>query len=594
MPQLKSLCLLLTFVCVLPLTGQVANYTLTAAAGTVTVAPGVTIPALMFNGQVPGPTLDVTQGQTLRVRFINQLASPSSLHFHGINMPSGMDGVPGITRPAVAPGQEFIYEFVVPDSGTFWYHPHVEEQMTSGLYGMVRSAPSNPASDPVFDVDVPVILHDDTTQAGGFLGGMMGGSAVGLAGHFMNGATSAGQTPIVVTQGQRVRFRFLNAAARTHYVVALDGHSMDVTHTDGHRITTLTKQAIPIGAGERYDAIVTMNNPGKWSLAASNITNRLTTLVRGVVAYSGSNAAIPSASLVPTNLSSGALLAYSQLSAFAPTTAITTTPTRTYGVTVASSMGMGGGMGGGMSFTINGQAWPNVTPFVLALNDSVQLNFVNGPTGMTGGFYHPMHIHGHAWRLMGPAGGTVLPPMKDTMIVYPVGQVGSSASVQFLADNPGEWMFHCHDAEHQMMGMMNTFRYLGDFDADGLANDVDWDPKSTTPALTIPAVASAFVGGGSGNILVQAATGTIADLYIGLPTNSPMIIPSLGTIHLDLGSNIIAGGSSIVGPNLNASFPYVVPSIPSLIGVRFALQAIAWPTGPNGPILSTWHPMTIH
>ena len=109
---------------------QVADYTLVAAPGSVTLGPGLTQQALVFNGQLPGPTLSATQGQVLRVRFVNQLSAPSSLHFHGINMQGGMDGVPGVTRPAVAPGQEFVYEFTVPDSGTFWYHPHVEDQMT--------------------------------------------------------------------------------------------------------------------------------------------------------------------------------------------------------------------------------------------------------------------------------------------------------------------------------------------------------------------------------------------------------------------------------------------------------------------------------
>ncbi len=569
--------------------GQVVNYTLTAAPGTVTVAPGVTIPALLFNGQLPGPTIDVTQGQTLRVRFVNQLSAASSLHFHGINMVNGMDGVPGVTRPAIAPGQEFIYEFVVPESGTFWYHPHVEEQMTSGLYGMVRSYPSNPAADPPYDVDVPVILHDDTTQAGGFIGGMMGGTAPGLAGHFMNGATSAGQVPISVTSGQRVRFRFLNAAVRSHYVIALDGHSMDVTHTDGHRITTLTKQAIPIGAGERYDAIVTMNNTGTWSLAASGLFNRTTTVVRGVVSYVGSVASTPAASFVPTNLATGTLLAYSQLSGFGTTTAISASPTHTYPAVLAFNSGMGG-----MSFTINGQAWPAVTPINVALNDTIQLDFVNGPSPMAGSFVHPMHIHGHAWRLMGTAGGTANPPTKDTLIIYPVGLSGSSASVQFTADNPGEWMFHCHDSEHMMMGMMTTFAYTADFDADGLPDDVDWDAKSSLPALTISESSSAFAVGGVGAVKVQAAPGTLVNLYCGIPVAIPYLAPGLGTLYIDGAYPVIYGGTSIAQAGLDANFPYYVPPNAGLAGIRFALQAISWPMGTMGPFVSTWHPMTIY
>ena len=567
---------------------QVADYTLVAAPGTVTLGPGLTQQALVFNGQLPGPTLNATQGQVLRVRFVNQLSAPSSLHFHGINMQGGMDGVPGVTRPAVAPGQEFVYEFTVPDSGTFWYHPHVEDQMTSGLYGMVRVAPTNPSADPAYDVDVPIILHDDTTHAGGFIGGMMNGTATGYVGHVLNGKTSLGQTPISVTQGQRVRFRFLNAAARSHYVVALDGHPMQVTHADGHRINTITTSALPIGAGERWDAVVVMNNPGVWSLAASDIALRTTTLVRGVVAYAGSTAAVPSPTFVPANLSTGSLLSYAQLSGVSGTPPITSTPTRTYPMVIGSTMG--GGMGGGaMTLTINGQAWPNVTPYNLTLNDAVQLNF--STSGMMAGMmYHPMHLHGHVYRLMGTAGGTSSPPKKDTLLINPMGQVGNTASVQFIADNPGEWMFHCHDSEHQMMGMMNTFRYSADADADGLADDVDWDPLIPNPVLTIPETAASFVPGGAGSILVQARPSTTVDLWLGFPTSTPTAFPPLGTLQID--GPYMYAGTAVSGAGLNAAFPYAVPNPFTLSGVRFGLQAVTW--GPNGatPKFSSWHPIT--
>ena len=105
----------------------------------------------------------------------------------------------------------------------------------------------------------------------------------------------------------------MNAAARTNYVVALDGHAMEVTHADGQRVQNVTTSAIPIGIGERYDAIVTCNNPGVWSLAVASLGNRNATLVRGIVRYQGETAPDPSPSYVPAVLASGATLDYAQL-----------------------------------------------------------------------------------------------------------------------------------------------------------------------------------------------------------------------------------------------------------------------------------------
>lgn len=563
---------------------QTVDYTLVAAPGSTTVAPGIVIPALLYNNQLPAPVLSVTQGQTLRVRFINALPEPSSLHWHGLSLPGGMDGVIGVSRPAVAPGQEFIYEFPCTHSGTYWFHPHVEDQMTSGLYGTLIVHPANPAADPQFDLDETVMLHDFTTAAGG---GLMGNGAAGFAGHLLNGRTSAGQTPITVQTGQRLRLRFVNAAATNSYIVALDGHLLEVTHADGHRVLPITSAAIPIGPGERYDAIVTLNNPGTWSLAVSDINNRAALVNRAVVQYAGSTVPVPPQSFVPPNLATGALLTYNQLAAFAPQGAITSTPNRTYNLALAMTMSSGSG-GMMMSFTINGQAWPNVTPFAVNAMETVQLNLAN--TSM-GSMDHPMHIHGHFWKLMGTAGGISAPPIKDTVLIRAAGQQWGSASVQFVADNPGEWALHCHNADHMMRGMMNTLQYGGDADGDGIATSVDWDPLSIHPVLTIPESAPAFAIGGSGSLSVQAAAGSTAFFFIGSPLVSPIALPPLGTVWIDPPTLL---GSAVAAANQDASINYAIPNAPVLSGLRIGIQALAWVPFAPGSLLSTWQPFTIY
>jgi hypothetical protein len=244
-----------------------------------------------------------------------------------------------------------------------------------------------------------------------------------------------------------------------------------------------------------------------------------------------------------------------------------------------------------MAFTINGQAWPNVTPFAVNLNEVVQLDMTNTSLMMMGSFWHPMHFHGHSWRLMGTAGSISAPPLKDTLLIHPVGQAWSSASVQFYADNPGEWAIHCHDAHHMAMGMMNTFQYGGDFDADGIADAVDWDPLTRNPVLTIPENAASFVMGGSGSLSVQAPAGSFVDFYFGAPAAAPVNVPPYGTIFLMLPPTL--AGSGVSSPSQSAALAYQIPIVPGLPGTRLGLQAVATVPYPPWVLLSTWQPLTV-
>ncbi len=369
---------------------------------------------------------------------------------------------------------------------------------------------------------------------------------------------------------------------------ALDGHLLEVTHTDGHRVQPLPKAAIPIGPGERYDAIVTLNNPGTWSLAVSDIANRGAVLVRGVVQYAASAMPVPSATFVPANLATGALLSYSQLAAFTPQGPITTAPNRNYNLPLAASMSFSGGSPS-MIFTINGQAWPNVTPLALNAQETIQLNFTN-TSGMMGSFDHPMHIHGHFWKLMGTAGGTTAPPIKDTVLIRQVGLPWSAASMQFLADNPGEWALHCHNADHMAMGMMNTFQYGGDADGDGIATSLDWDPLTTNPVLTISDSASAFAVGGNGSFSMQAVSGSPAYFYLGTPLSTPLTLQPLGSVWIDAPLLL---GSVTSGVNHDASLAYAIPNAPALSGLRIGVQGVAFVPFAPGMLISTWQPVTI-
>ena len=564
------------YVCGSPLWAQSA-IDLVAAPGSVQVAPGVSVNGWFYNGTLPGPTLRITEGQTLRVRFHNQLPEPSTVHWHGQPIGQGMDGVPGISRPPVAPGQQFLYELEDLVPGTYFFHPHVHGvQVDAGLHGVLIVDPANPAADPQFDVEHTIVLDEWRNPLGG-----------SFVGHLINGRSSAGQVPIQVTNGQKLRLRVINASAVSSYVFALDGHPMTVTHADGHRVQPVTVQAIPIGMGERYDVIVDCTNPGTWSFAVAAINNRNQTLVRGVLEYAGSTQPAPSASYVPANLSSGATLSYAQLAAYFPVPPITATPDRTY----TASLSMQGIPGTGPQWTINGQAWPNVTPFLVSLNDEVQLSMVNG--GMMMSMYHPMHIHGHVFRLMGTVGGTVAPPVKDTVLIRPVGQPYSSAQVQILMDNPGRWVFHCHDMDHLALGMMTAFDYDGDADADQLPDNADMEPTTEIPVVTIDDQSSSFTIGASGTIDIQYTPNESMFLFAGwqeLP--APVAVPPYGSVLLDPASAVYFGGD-VVSPQGQAGIPYTIPANPSLTGSELGLQGVGTSSAPGGLLLSTYQVLTI-
>lgn len=562
-----------------PTPAQIVETTIVARPGVATLAPGVTANAWLYNGTLPGPTLRITEGQRLRVRFVNELPESSIIHPHGQPVHQGMDGMASISRPETAPGQEFLYDFADLRPGTYWYHPHSEhhEQLDQGLYGALIVDPASTAGEPAFDYERTILLDEWTNPLGGS----------GYVGHLLNGKASDGQYTIAAQSGQRLRLRFVNAAARTNYVVALDGHLMQVTHADGYRVQPVTTSALVLGVGERYDAIVQCNNPGVWSLAVSTIQNRSTTVVRGVVRYQGQSGPDPAPTYVPPALASGTILDYAQLAADVPVQPIVANPARRY----SGVLGMTMGGPGVQLWTINGQAWPNVTPWAVAQGEIVEITWTN--TTMSPMHMHPMHLHGHSFRIVGTSGGVSAPPTKDVVLLRPAGQPGSTITIQFTADNPGRWLAHCHDMMHMAQGMMTRIDYLGDADGDGISDAVDHDPTKAQPVLLVASDAAQFRIGQNGALGFQWQPQSVATLYAALSAlPAPLALPPLGELELDpLGMWPIA--SFGLGGTSTASLPYAIPADPLLQNGRFLLQALATTTLPGGVRLSTPQAFTI-
>jgi multicopper oxidase len=555
---------------------NIVDVTLTAAPATISLGNSAVGNAWVYNGLYPGPAIYANAGDTLRVRFINNLAVETSVHWHGIPVPLGMDGVPGISRPAVAPGQEYTYILPNLPSGTYWYHSHVGTQIEAGLKGpIIVQAPAG--ADPASDVEHVVFLDRWSN--------VIPGATPIYLGHTLNGRQSLGQVPMTVTAGQTARFRFINGSNIHNYVVAIDQHSMTVTHADGNRVQPVVVQAIQLGTGERYDALVTCNNPGRWSVAAAQNNNRYATVVRGVLEYAGSTAPVPAPNFVPSNLSTGTLLSYSQLASFLPTAPVDAAPERTYPLALSQSPTT-------FQWLINGEAFPNVTPMLVSYGDDVEFQIQNNS-----GQYHPLHVHCHYFRLLGTAGGTTHAPLKDTVLIDPMGQPGATRTLQMVADHPGSWLLHCHQMAHQDSAMMALVDYTGDFDADGVLDALDMDAESAYPVLTIPPTAASYAPGAITPIGLQWTPGSFVGVYFGLPfaaPASPIDLGLAGVLHLDPQYGYFEVGADLVGVDGFATINGYVPNDPTLVGVKVTLQGVGLTGLAPGFRLSTAQVLTIN
>ena len=409
-----------------------------------------------YGDSVPGPLLRARAGDLLRVQVDNQLPATTSVHWHGIALRNDMDGVPGMTQAPINAKKSFTYEFTVPDPGTYFYHPHSGVQLDRGLYGALLV---DDAADPGgYDVEWTVVLDDwvdgtgrtpeqvlkDLTSASsggmGGMGGMGEGMTSPLLGgagdiaypHYLaNGRVPAAPVTLTAKPGQRARLRLVNAGSDTAFRVALGGHRLTVTHSDGFPVTPVTTDALLIGMGERYDVLVTVGD-GVFPLVAlaEGKQGNALALVRSAA---GSP---PTASARPTELA-GKVILSTDLTAAAAVGLKAKDVDRRHDLLLGGSMAR-------YRWTINGKAFPDADPLPVEAGERVRLRFQNRSM-----MFHPMHVHGHTFGLV--RGGA----RKDTVIVRPM----QTVEVDFDADNPGQWATHCHNIYHAETGMMTSLSY---------------------------------------------------------------------------------------------------------------------------------------
>lgn len=245
------------------------EFNMTIDEVSIEVAPGFVNKVFAFNGQVPGPLIHVKEGDDVTVHVTNNTTLPHTMHWHGINQIGSWksDGVPGVTQEEIKPGEFFTYQFTVDRPGTLWYHCHVnvwEHVATRGMWGPFIVDPKKP-SKLEKSVTKDVIMMMSTWESPYANSYGKGGTPQDVPDYFSVNAKSFPYTqPVRVKKGDVVRFRFIGAGDEFHQM-HLHGHDQLIAFKDGYATPApYNVDTVPVGPGERYDAIVEMNNPGRF------------------------------------------------------------------------------------------------------------------------------------------------------------------------------------------------------------------------------------------------------------------------------------------------------------------------------------------
>lgn len=442
----------------------------TTVAATITAAPvtveigGREVMTWSFGDRPGMGGIRAKVGDLIEATFVNNISTANTLHWHGIALRNDMDGVHDLTQTAVDPGSSFVYRFIVPDGGTHWFHPHMGLELDRGLYAsLIVEDPNDPV---VFDLDVTLMLDDwldgygrtpeqvldelqgsgsgghDMSNMGGnntsmdatssMMGGLTGDVSYPL--HVINGRAPSERETINAKVGQRVRLRLINAGSDTAYRVAVGGHRLTVTHADGFAVTPVDVDNVVLGMGERYDVIVTAGS-GAFPIVA--VPEGKSDPAAEAVLRTSSAAIAPTVGSRPAELN-GRTLSYSDLSATEAVRLAAKSPDRTESISLM-------GKSSGYVHGINGKSFPDTAPVIIREGERLRLR-VSNETMM----FHPIHLHGHTFQLVSEGSAR-----KDTVNVLPM----STVEFDIEADNPGQWMLHCHNTYHLVTGMATVLSY---------------------------------------------------------------------------------------------------------------------------------------
>ena len=407
-----------------------------------------------YDDGIPGPMIRLSQGDRLRRRLVNDLPEPTSIHWHGIRIDNAMDGVSGLTQQAVEPGQSFDYDFALPDAGTYWYHAHNRSwvQVARGLHGPLIVEEAEP-----LDIDLEdVLVLDDwlldpaTAQINADFYQPMTLSHAGRLGNLVS-TNGRYDYSLSVRRNDRIRLRLINASNARILPLQLVGLRGWTVALDGMPLATpeVLDGVLVLAPAQRADLIVDV-------IAEDGETAHLARL--GQDGNAASQAAFPVTGARSTT----------PRGAPPPLPPNPRTDLLDLGATRSERLVMSGGAMGRMTSAIlggervsapelagQGRYWslndlaemPQTPLADLAFGETVRMTIVNDTL-----FPHAMHLHGMHFRELMPEDRQG--PLRDTLLIG----ANETREIAFAADNPGDWLFHCHMLSHAAAGMTTWVR----------------------------------------------------------------------------------------------------------------------------------------
>ncbi|MGG7517098.1 multicopper oxidase family protein [Allorhizobium undicola] len=398
------------------------------------------------DGPMP-PVLRLRRGEPFAARLVNSLDDATTIHWHGLRIPNAMDGVPFLTQPYVYKGDRFDYAFTPPDAGTFWYHPHCStlEQMGRGMTGLLIVEDSK---DPLFDAELTLNLRDWRLGADGQFIEMFKPRDTARAGTFgtVRGANWSPEPRLDAPAGGLVRLRLANTDVTRLYNLKLDGAVAMVLALDGQPLATPRPLDMAVVApGQRLDLAIVM--PASEGLEAALMDSRPST-PKVVARFRSLGASLKRAAGDATPLQPNPFHEPDVAGAEHIPLVLSATAENAARDSVCGTLGYS-------FWAINKVVWPGDTPDPMAplaelkLGRSYVFDLAN-----TTPHAHPIHLHGMNFKVVSSSRRAVEPVISDTYLVLPDEKV----QLAFVADNPGDWVLHCHIIEHQKTGMTSYIR----------------------------------------------------------------------------------------------------------------------------------------
>jgi len=403
------------------------------------IAPGKLVHTVAYNGRVPGPLIRWPEGKPIVIDVLNRTSVPEIVHWHGLEIPTDMDGAAEEGSPMIPPGGQFRYTFTPRPAGFRWYHTHafaghdLKRGTYTGQFGCFYIEPKSDAG--AYDQEIFLTLHDWNAYLAA-----SGDASMDAAYDYstINDHMLGFGDPLKVREGQRVLLHLLNASASIIHWLALAGHELTVVAMDGNPVPTPSPMpAIRLGPAERVDAVATMNHPGIWILGETR--EKIRKAGMGVVFEYANQQGKPRWIDPPETLW--------DYRRFAKPQGMIRQPDQVVPLRFESNFH---GQGAVATWKINGKSFPQTDTIMLKEGLKYRLQMIN-----RSGDDHPLHLHRHTFEVTSIDSKPLMGLNKDVVIV----PANATAEADFVAKNPGATLFHCHNQTHMDFGFMTLLRY---------------------------------------------------------------------------------------------------------------------------------------